>query len=344
MTRPTEHARAAGGALLAVLLLAALACAPVDAERGAGDAGSADALGAVTVDAGGADTLDAGAADGNDAGPRSLTAVTLNTHSFQEGADSLTKLEQIGAGLAALGADLVGLNEVMSGTFWSYDYNGATYDGTATIKEALESASGEQWHAHGVGFAHWDTGEEMANVVLSRFPIVEGGSRSLTTTDFWPAPDEQRNVVYARVQVPGLGAVSFFCTHAWGWDSADTSAQVEEVKAYMAEVSHGDEALDLLVGDLNMPSTWDGYSAWLQTPPFQLLDTYAIANPGGLADPSTWDGPHRIDYIMAGAGTPLSEDLSGVRSSMAFDGTDHEGLTLPRVSDHFAVVTVFSLR
>ena len=53
-----------------------------------------------------------------------LVVVTLNTHSFQEGPDSIEKLEQIGQGLAALDVDLVGLNEVMSGTFWAYDYGG----------------------------------------------------------------------------------------------------------------------------------------------------------------------------------------------------------------------------
>jgi endonuclease/exonuclease/phosphatase family metal-dependent hydrolase len=243
------------------------------------------------------------AAPYHDAGadPLTLTAVTLNTHSFQEGPDSLAKLEQIGQGLAALEADVVGLNEMMSGQFWSYDYGGASYDGTELIREALEAASGATWYVTAVGFAHWSSGELMSNVLLSRFPIVEVDSRALTTTDFWPAPDEQRNVVFARIELPARGPVNLFVTHAWGWDSVDTVTQIAEVKGFMASKARGDEVLELLLGDLNMPSTWSGHDTWLNAAPFVLVDTYALANPSGMADATTADGLHRIDYVLARA-------------------------------------------
>ncbi len=272
------------------------------------------------------------------AAPAPLTVVTLNTHSFQEGEDSLEKLALIGEGLAALDVDLVGLNEVMSGTFWSYDYGGATHDGTALIQEALEAASGEEWAAHSIGFAHWDSGEQMSNVVLSRFPLLHTADADLTTTDFWPAPAEQRSVVHARIQVPELGPVAFFVTHTWGWDSVDTLVQVDEVKAFMAAQRSGDEVLDLLVGDLNVPSTDPAYSAWLSAGDASLYDTYGLANPDGFTDSTSHSGQDRIDYVLVGEAWGHGADPACYRSVLIFDGAEQ-----PAVSDHLGVMTTFDL-
>lgn len=276
-----------------------------------------------------------------------LVVVTLNTHSFQEGADSLDKLEAIGQGLASLPvpmgwegtedrlvADLVGLNEVMSGTFWSYDYGGATHDGGAILQQALEAASGMTWYRADFGFAHWDSGELMSNVVLSRTPLLDTESLSLTTTDFWPAPNEQRSVGRVETDVPGLGRIRFYVTHTWGWDSVDTLTQVGEVKSFMA-LHQGEPAVDLLVGDLNVPSTSLAYQEWTEGPPFPLLDSYGLANPDGFTDPTTTDGTDRIDYILVGEGGPIPEDPACFRSARIFDGS-----SLPVVSDHYGVVTV----
>jgi endonuclease/exonuclease/phosphatase family metal-dependent hydrolase len=266
------------------------------------------------------------------ASPRALTVVTLNTHSFQEGVSSLEKLDAIGKGLATIGADLVALNEVMSGSFASL--GGAQHDAAALIRASLEQASGASWHLTSIGFAHWSTGEMMANAILSRTPLSETGSRALTTTDFWPAPGEQRNVVHARTAVPGIGIVNLFVTHAWGWSSKDTLAQIGEVKGYLAEKARGDEAISLLCGDLNMPSSQSGYQSWIDPPPAKLLDTYLAANPQGTTDSTTFDEPHRIDYILA-TGTPTV-----LRSRRVFDGSAENGVVLPRVSDHKGVLSV----
>ena len=288
--------------------------------------------------------LGPGDPDAGDAPPwGELRVVILNTHSFQEGADSLDKLRWIGEGLGHLRADLVGLNEVMSGTFWAYDYQGVVYDGTEIIRLALERVSRVPWYVHRQGFAHWADGEEMANVLLSRFPILDSDHAWLTTTDFWPGPQEQRCVIYGRVEVPGLGLVNVFVTHTAGFDSADTETQIHEVKAFMAREFGGNEALDLLLGDLNTPSTWPAYHLWLHTPPFELIDTYAASHPDGVSDPTQLDGEHRIDYVLAGAGWPISEDPGCYRSALIFDGTSVEGVLLPRVSDHKGVLTIFHL-
>jgi endonuclease/exonuclease/phosphatase family metal-dependent hydrolase len=306
---------------------------PADSGTSAHDAADAGDEHETAADSGADAVAEAADAPTEAAPSETLVVVTLNTHSFQEGSNSLAKLTAIGQGLASLHADLVGLNEVMSGTFWSYDYGGAVYDGAEIIRLALESASVSTWHIAREGFAHWSTGEEMSNVVLSRFPIEAWDSRSLTTTDGWPGPGEKRNVVYARVQIGGIGPVSFFVTHTWGWDSSDTLAQVQEVKSFMQNAAHGDEALSLLVGDLNVTPDQDAYAAWL-SPPLGLVDTAAQANPGSLAVPTTLDGNH-IDYILA---EPATQAQPGYESFLAFDGT-----SLPVVSDHKAVVTVVKL-
>ena len=269
---------------------------------------------------------------GTEAGvSRQLVVVTLNTHSFQEGMTSLQKLEAIGKGLAALKADLVGLNEVMSGTFWSYHYKGQKYDGAALIKKALEAASGVTWYAYSKGFAHWSSGELMSNVVLSRTPISESGARSLTTTDFWPAPKEQRNVVHARTTIPGFGPLNLLVTHAWGWDSADTAKQIAEVKSYLASKLRGDEILNLVAGDLNVFPSHKAFGAWLGAPQ-KLVDTYGEANPKDGGDATTIKGQHRIDHVLCDRRTyPFS-------STLVFDGKAQ-----PVVSDHKGVMTVFTL-
>lgn len=283
---------------------------------------------------------DAGARDvtcADSAAGETLLVVTLNTHSFQEGADSLAKLQLIGQGLAALGADIVGLNEVMSGTFWAYDYGGAQYDGAALIQESLQASSGVPWHVVSHGFAHWESGELMSNVILSRTPILESDARSLTTTDFWPGPQEQRSVIYAATEVPSFGLVHVFVTHTWGWESVDTLPQINEVKAFMADKQRGDETLSLLLGDLNAPSTSAAYS-WWTAPPAPLVDTFAVANPGQLHVSTTWSDEHRIDYILA---REASWDLA---SWLIFIGKEEGGLVLSPVSDHKGVATLFKTR
>lgn len=271
------------------------------------------------------------------AGRGELVVVTLNTHSFQEGPGSLEKLEAIGRGLARLEADLVGLNEVMSGTFWSYHYEGQKHDGAAIIRGALETASGVVWYEAACGFAHWDTGELMSNVILSRTPIEASGCRALTTTDFWPAPGEQRNAAFARTDVAGLGPVHFFAAHPWGWDSVDTLVQVAEIKEFMAGQHRGDEAIDLLAGDLNVTPASQAHRVWLQGEPLALIDTFALANPEGPAGSTLFDQDARVDYILASHGPGLVPDSSSCASRLVFTGED-----LPRVSDHRGVVTTLA--
>jgi endonuclease/exonuclease/phosphatase family metal-dependent hydrolase len=266
---------------------------------------------------------------------QSLVVVTLNTHSFQEGADSLEKLRQIGEGLAELDADIVGLNEVMSGTFWAYDYGGAEHDGTAIIKAALEEASGVTWYAAEFGFGRWQDGEEMSNLLLSREPLVVSEHRELPTTDFWPAPSSSRNVVHGRVVYPGLGPVNVFATHTWGWDSVDTIPQINEVKSYVQEKREGDEVIEIVMGDLNVLPTSQPYSVWTEGGPVELIDTYAAANPDGFEDSTQVNDSGRIDYIFVSKGASAEMSLT---SSLVFDGS-----SLPVVSDHKGVATVISL-
>lgn len=272
----------------------------------------------------------------HDSGPRRsskrLVVVTLNTHSFQEGPNSIEKLRAIGRGLAALPADIVALNEVMSGRFPSF--GGQHHDAVEIIREALETASCQPWHVVVSAFAHWDTGEQMANAVLTHFPVTESGERVLTTTDFWPGPSEQRKVVYIRAEPPQIGPVALFATQAWGWDSVDTLTQIDEIKSLVAAKTRGDEANVFVVGDLNIEPSSLGYDRWIGEP-LPLVDTFAVANPEQRDNSTTIGEQHRIDYIFA------TRTKARYQSFLAFDGSTRNEKTTPIVSDHKAVVTIF---
>jgi endonuclease/exonuclease/phosphatase family metal-dependent hydrolase len=182
----------------------------------------------------------------------------------------------------------------------------------------------------------------MSNALLSRVPIEASDSRSLTTTDFWPAPNEQRNVGFARVQLPAIGPVHAFVTHPWAWGSVDTETQIAEVKAFVADQERGDEALELVLGDANLPSTEPAYALWTDPPPFALVDTYAATNPDGFADSTVFGEDHRIDYVFAREGTPSGGGLACSSSFLVFTGEESGGVLLPVVSDHKGVATVFT--
>ncbi len=264
---------------------------------------------------------------------RAVVLVTLNTHAFQEGADSLLKLAQIGVELARLEADIVALNEVMSGRFWAYGMGGVEHDAGAIIKEVAEQASGDAWELVSFPWAQWADGEVMANVLLVRRGHFEATDvRPLPTTDFWPAPQSQRVVGYARVRLPGLAPVHAFVTHAWGWDSVDTAPQIAEVKAFMAEKAQGDAVLEVVMGDFNVPSTAPHYQTWL-APPYALEDAWTVANPATPHVSTQHDGQHRIDYIMLRPGGCVVDG-----AHFAFDGQMLDGQVSPVVSDHKGVV------
>ncbi|MDX9719582.1 MAG: hypothetical protein RBU37_02460 [Myxococcota bacterium] len=262
-----------------------------------------------------------------------LVVATLNTHSFQEGLDSLSKLDAIGVELARLGAQLVVANELMSGRFFAYDMGGAEHDAAQLILDALQRASGEDWEYALFPWAHWDTGELMSNAVFCRGKVLESDARALTTTDFWPAPLESRGVGYALLELEGLAPVEVFVTHSWGWDSADTLAQISEVKAFMVEKHSPLSRLTLLMGDLNLPSSWPAFQAWLEPPPLSLLDTFALAWPENPHQSSQNDGEHRIDHVLMRDGACQVE-----KAHFAFDGELLEGQLSPVVSDHKGVV------
>lgn len=333
------------------LLALSLGCAGSNGtDAGRPDAAAPGIDAAVAADA----TADAAAAPdatmpadgGADAGPEAdggpmghesdqLVVVTLNTHAFQEGPSSIDKLERIGAGLAQLDADLVGLNEVMSGDFSAF----GTQDAADLVQDALEAATGVTYHRATYGWARWDSGELMSNVILSRYPITATDHRDLTTTDFWPAPNAgARAVVYGRVDVPRVGAVDVFVTHTAGTHSSmsEATTQAEEVKAFMA--SKGTDAdLQLLVGDLNVPPDWPVFTTFLSDPP-QLVDTFGVTNRETPNAPTKWSGSNRIDYVLASSDAAIVQGGLRFTSRLVFDETD-----LPRVSDHKGVVTVFTV-
>lgn len=317
---------------------------PTDAGPGADAAEGRDAAARLDAspgaDAGGADSGATGTDAGSDADGGAmrdetdqLVVVTLNTHAFQEGRDSIDKLTQMGQGLAQLDADLIGLNEIMSGDFSAF----GPQDALDHVQDALEAATGQTWHRARHNWAQWDSGEFMANAILSRYPIRDVDERDLTTTNFWPAPDHgARAVLYGRVDVPRVGVVDLFVTHTAGTHAgmSEATVQAEEVKAFMGSKGTGAD-LQLLVGDLNVPPTWPTFQTFVNAPPV-LVDTFGVANRSTPNAPTKWSGQNRIDYVLAQADAALLSGGPRFSSRIIFDETD-----LPRVSDHKGVVTIF---
>lgn len=90
----------------------------------------------------------------------------------------------------------------------------------------------------------------------------------------------------------------------------------------------------MLLGDLNTPSTYPAYESWLHAAPFELIDTYAAANPTGFTDSTLVGGEHRIDYVFAREGSIASS----YASTIVFNGD-----ALPVVSDHYGAKTMITL-
>jgi endonuclease/exonuclease/phosphatase family metal-dependent hydrolase len=170
----------------------------------------------------------------------------------------------------------------------------------------------------------------MSNAVLSRTPFIDVDRRELPTTDFWPAPRSARNVVHVRTNVPGVGVVNVFVTHPWGWSDVDGPAQVDVAKAFLVEKRRGDEALELVIGDLNAPPSSTVFQRWLSGA-VALVDAFALSHPGSTAS-TVFGEDNRIDYVLVGAGASVPSS-----SNLVFDGVDG-----PRVSDHIGVQTAFT--
>jgi len=240
------------------------------------------------------------------------------------------RLPLIRAGLAALDADAIGLQEVMGFT--------------GLPSQAHEIAEGTGWHVHYAPAWAIGGGLTMGNAILSRHPLLDVQSLPLPS----PPGVDTRTVGFARVDC-GHGPMPVFVTHLTYQDHLASArrAQVRVLVDHVAQLAPIDGPPPVLMGDFNANpdsdemrflrglATIDGTSVffadcWDSTRPGEFGWTYARSNPYALRsrEPS-----RRIDYVFVRGpgrhlcGEPLSAELC---LAAPVDGV--------WPSDHFGVV------
>jgi endonuclease/exonuclease/phosphatase family metal-dependent hydrolase len=240
------------------------------------------------------------------------------------------RLLLIRQGLAALDADVIGLQEVLG------------FPGMPS--QADEIAQGMGWHVHHVPAWHVGGGLTFGNAILSKHPLVDVASLSL------PSPEglDTRTVAFARVDLPH-GPMPVFVTHLTFQLHLGHAriAQVRALAEHVKALAPVDGPPPVVMGDFNAEpdsdemrflrglTTLGGTSVyfadcWLATENAEPGYTYDRRNAYALRsrEPS-----RRIDYIYVRGpdrklrGEPLSARLALVEP---IDGV--------WASDHYAVV------
>lgn len=269
-----------------------------------------------------------------------LTIVTLNTQSLQTNTRRFAKLHEMAKGLAFINADIICLNEVVSGKLYARGYDGLQVDTAEYIRRGMSHYSGKEHYLVSEPFACWERGEELGNAIISPYPISDVSSIALTTKSFWPAPNSQRRCLAGRIALPNKGNVSVFVTHLMGYDYPETPAQIQELKEFVAAHRRADDYASIVAGDFNIPATEKkNYQRLIETSP-SFVDTFARANPKaeGITAP---DCKCRIDYIFWLDGREKIGNMQ-LSSTRAFNGEPFHNRILELVSDHFAVITSLS--
>jgi endonuclease/exonuclease/phosphatase family metal-dependent hydrolase len=261
------------------------------------------------------------------AGPRGFTFVTLNL--WGDRAPLAHRLELAAAGLAALGPDVIALQEVRRG-----DALACTATALCT---RLSAYTGQAWHTEvrpaTIGPAGtWGPGSgagEEGLALCSPHPL--GAVRALELPEARPV--ERRILLSAWLSGPGLW-VHTTHLHWRGRDAAARAAQLAVIDAAARSLGPGPHVLG---GDLNAaPDTVEihGFAGrgWVDTfathRPGDPGLTWAARNPNtaSLAQVAPLD--RRIDYVWTlGADAPASVDV-------VLDTPDPAGVF---ASDHFGV-------
>lgn len=144
------------------------------------------------------------------------------------------RLPLIRAGLAALEADVVGLQEVLGFT--------------GMPSQAHEIAEGLGWHVHHVPAWHIGGGLTFGNAILSPHPLSDLRSLPLPT----PPDVDTRTVAFARVELPH-GPMPVFVTHLTFQHHLGhvRCAQVRALAEHVAALAPADGPPPVLLGDFN---------------------------------------------------------------------------------------------
>lgn len=258
--------------------------------------------------------------------PVAARFATYNIHAGA-GSDNVYDLDRTAAAIRALGADVVGLEEV--------DVHWGARSAWQDVATELATRLGMQ-----VAFAPIysldppSAGEprrEYGVAVLSRFDIVAVENHDITrlsTQDPDPVPAPAPGFLEATIQVRGA-RTHVYVTHLdYRGDPTVRSLQVADTRRILAEDPPG--ANQVLLGDFNAE-----HDAPELAPLWEVLqDAWAVApvrtGEPGLTYPALTPAK-RIDFVTSST------------SSTVVDATTQDDPTTTRASDHRAVVATIAL-
>ena len=241
------------------------------------------------------------------------------------------RLVAIRAGLAALDADLIGLQEVVR-----LDKG----QGDGLDQAALLAASlGYHW-----AYARAPDEPWLGNALLSRWPIARTEGFALPGQ----GTDERRVLLCAEVTSP-WGPIPFFVTHLnWKFDDGHVrAAQVKDIVTRMASLERAGDFPAILVGDFNAEPEADeirylrGLTSLGGPGAVYFQDAFAAAGDGSAGATFSRRNPHasplreperRIDYIFV-KGRDERHRGEPLAATVCFDGPVNG--VFP--SDHFGV-------
>jgi len=262
--------------------------------------------------------------------PKAIRVLSLNLHTYQERGlrdglvvnDSIPKLERIAFGVAAMGLDVLLLQEV-----GEHVSNPVEPNAGRILQDHLERFTRRRWEhvwreAH-IGFDVYREGLS----ILSSGPIEDVTTLRLSEDGL------ARIALIARTTIKET-KIRVGTTHvAWG---SEGGAQVEKLLAEIGRLPAGDHVATLVTGDLNAGPEERQVAHFVER---GYTDV-------GMATRAVWPTfgekklTSRIDYHMlrASAGRRAARIESFVR---VFDGEGPEDGLHPRVSDHAGIVGAY---
>ncbi|HXF62000.1 MAG TPA: endonuclease/exonuclease/phosphatase family protein [Caldilineaceae bacterium] len=281
-----------------------------------------------------------------------MRVAIYNIHGWRTG-NGAPNLEAVTRVLAAVGADIVGLNEVF------YPRAVPLRAGLAPAGSALEVlAEGLGMHFAFGPCVRWPAqaqapADAYGNALLSRWPILASAAHHLTPV----AGKEQRGLLEARILLPNRRPLTVYVTHL---DHTDEEARLVQLRALRTWTVRDRNRPHLVMGDFNAIHPWDfagrpealaqlgrnpkgshmaqtardGPQVIPQMEKAGYVDAYTrFGPPGAQSFIPAVDPPVRIDYIFVSG--PLLPALTGCAIWQEPPGQE--------ASDHRPVVADFDL-
>jgi endonuclease/exonuclease/phosphatase family metal-dependent hydrolase len=181
-----------------------------------------------------------------------MRIVTYNIHGWRT-AENHPNLEGVGDVLEAIGADIIGLNEV---------YYPRVVAGSD--KPALEALAARLGMHYVFGAAlRWPAQDDMpedayGNALLSRWPIIANAAHHLTSKEEDPQhlldTKEERGLLEGRIQLPGGETFTVYSIHL---DHTDEEVRGIQMRVARTWLGRDRNRPHVVMGDFNAISLWD---------------------------------------------------------------------------------------